>query len=307
MRSTAHALLVLGALTLGTTTVHAAVIDGKLDPAYGPAQTTQTCMSTMGRPPGPPGQVDYSDGQALDEGFGYVENGVLYLFFSGNLDFWWSLEGTTEWLPLDVFIDCNPGGQNQLLASNPTFDYAYDLKKMAGLTFDDGFTADYWLSLGGNLYSWPRLQAWMAELPASGGGAGGMLGYATCGGPGTLTGGTNPFGIMATLDDSNTGGVPQGCGLASGAGVTTGVEWAIPLAALRHPTGCIRVCAFLSYGDHSALFNQVVGPLPAGSCNLGAASSVNFAAIPGDQFFTMCSLATPVHPSSWGRLKTHYR
>ena len=75
---------------------------------------------------------------------------------------------------------------------------------MAGLTFDSDFSADYWLSMGGNAGTWPRIQAYYGELPASGGGSGAYLGMADCGGPGTLSGGTNPYGFLVTVDE------PQG-------------------------------------------------------------------------------------------------
>ena len=58
---------------------------------------------------------------------------------------------------------------------------------------------------------------------------------------------------------------------------------------------------------NSQLFNQVLGPLPPGTCNLGAASGVNFANIAGNQFFEVCPAATPVMHSSWGALKSIYR
>ena len=285
----------------------AATIDGRLDPQYGPAlsiQTTQTSQADA-----IDGQLDFSGGSELDAAYGYIENGTLYLFFSGNLMFLWDLEGQTLWLPLDIFIDSTPGGQNALLSNNPAPDpFAYNLNNLAGLTFDSGFAADYWLSLGGNGGTWPRLQAYEGALPSAGGGAGAFLGSGSCGGPGTLSGGSNPDGIQVTLDDRNVSGVTSGCGAASGAGVTTGAEWAIPLAAIGNPSGCVKVCAFVSFGDHSQLFNQVLGPLPAGTCNLGVASAVNFASIPGDQFFTVCpGGATPARHATWGSLKSIYR
>jgi len=51
----------------------------------------------------------------------------------------------------------------------------------------------------------------------------------------------------------------------------------------------------------------VLGPLPPGTCDLGPASGVNFAAIAGDQYVTICPAATPARASSWGSLKTIYR
>jgi hypothetical protein len=288
--------------------IHAATIDGKLDAAYGPALVTQANQANgIGIDPISGSNNDCLGGE-LDEAYAYVDNNTLYLFLSGNTIFYWNIEGQTVWLPLDIFIDSRSGGQNTLLGNNPTLDFAYDMTMLQGLTFDAGFEADYWLSIGGNSgFTWPNLQAYYAELPTAGGGAGAYLGQTPCAGTGTLSGGTNPFGIMATIDESNTAGVTHGCGVSSGAGVTTGVEWAIPLAAIGNPSGCFRICAFLSSGNHSMLYNQVLGPLPPGNCGLGPASGVNFASIPGEQFFTVCPQPTPTHSSTWGRLKAIYR
>jgi hypothetical protein len=298
-------LLAGAALFAAATSASAVTIDGTLDADYGAPLTLQTTQTTnKGQPPG---AVDFCVGGELDAGYGFIANGTLYLFFAGNASLWWTLEGVTEWQPLDLFIDSKPGGQSQLLATNPTIDSFYDMKPMAGLTFDAGFGADYWLSVGGNAYGFPKLYAYYADLPTTGGGAGEFLGNTSCGGPGTPAGGTNPYGIQVTLDNRNTAGVTLGCGAASGAGVATGIEWAIPLAAIGNPTGCIKVCAFMNRADHAYLFNQVLGSLPPGTCDLGPASSVNFGAIPGDQYFTICPAATPTHASSWGKVKTIYR
>ena len=283
------------ALLLSARPAGAVNIDGRLDVEYGAALITQTTQT--GDNDNDVGKVDYSWGSELDGGYGYVANGVLYLFLSGNSLFRWTIEAQTVWLPVDVFIDSRPGGQNQLLSNNPSPDsYFYNVNQAAGLTFDSGFEADYWLSLGGNsnIGSWPMVMAYEGELPTAGGGAGEFLGSTACGGPGTLSGGTNPFGIQATVDESNVAGVTHGCGASSGAGVITGIEWAIPLVAIGNPTGCIKVCAYVGYGDHSGLLNQVLGPLPPGTCNLGAASSANFASIDGDQFFSVCPTANGV-------------
>jgi hypothetical protein len=285
----------------------AAAITGTLTPAYGTELVVQTTQTTADAASGT--TVELANGYELDAGYGYIADGALHLFFTGNLAKFIQLEGfIPRWLPMDIFLDTRSGGQNQLLPNNPiieTFDA--DMTKMTGLTFDPGFEADWWFCLEGDLSSITKLKAYQAELPTAGGGAGAKLGVGTCGGPGTLSGGTNPFGVEATLDDRNMAGVTQGCGAASGAGVTTGIEWSIPLAAIGNPTECIRVCAFAANGDHSQLFNQVLGPLPPGTCNLGASSAVNFGGIAGDQFFSVCPAATPTRHSTWGALKSIYR
>jgi hypothetical protein len=148
----------------------------------------------------------------------------------------------------------------------------------------------------------------MAELPTAGGGAGTDLGTTLSGASQPLAGGTNPFGVSVALNDSNTAGVTAGCGAWSGPEIGSGIELVIPLAAIGNPTGCLRVCAFLPSNDQAQLHNQVLGPLPPGTCDLGPAGSVDFGAIPGSQWFTVCPNGpTPTKRSSWGALKSAYR
>ncbi len=299
-----HPLLVaLAALALSAATAPAATVSGSLTPAYGAPLVVQTTQTTVD---GLYGAIDQSSGSELDAGYAYAANDTLYLFLAGNLQFWLQLEGNITHIdPLFVFLDTQPGGQGTLLAGDPRVDAWFDLSALAGLKFDADFEPDWAFGLGSA--TWPTLRAYEAELAAGGGGAGTFLGNATCGGPGALSGGGNPFGVAVTLDDRNTGGVTQGCGASSGAGVNTGIEWAIPLAAIGNPTGCIRVCAFLEPFNTSSLLDQVLGPLPAGTCDPGPASGVDFSAIPGEQFFSVCPQATPARRVPWGRLKAAYR
>jgi hypothetical protein len=296
-------LITFGSVASATT------VSGTLGPQYGSAQSTQTSQSNVGGANDPSTQVNSSAGSQLDAAYGYISDGTLYLFFSGNLTFWLQLEGgITHWLPLDLFIDSGAGGQHQLVATNPTIDSDYDMTKMTGLTFDSGFAPDYWLSFGGNSgYPLTYLHAYFAELPAGGGGSGAYLGQTQPGPPGVLSGGTNPNGIQVTLDDSNQLGDGSGCGAASSPSVSTGIEWAIPLAAIGNPTGCVRVCAFVSSRDHSSISNQVMGPIPPGACSLTPAAATDFSGVPGDQFFSVCPGATPTRHETWGTLKTLYR
>jgi hypothetical protein len=289
----------------------AVTVSGTLGPQYGSPLVVQTSQSNVGGTGDPTAPANTNGGSQLDAAYGYISSGTLYLFFSGNLTFWLQLEGLIpHWLPLDVFIDCAPGGQHQLLANNPAIEPgSYDLNKTAGLTFDDGFAADYWLSLGGSFAEspWPRMNAYFATLPTAGGGSGAYLGGTLPGAPGVLSGGTNPDGIQVAFDDGNQLGLGGGCGAAAPVAVSTGIEWAIPLAAIGNPTGCIRVCAFVANQDHSMISNQVMGPIPPGTCSLTPAAATDFSSVPGDQFFTICLGATPVRHGSWGTLKALYR
>lgn len=109
------------------------------------------------------------------------------------------------------------------------------------------------------------------------------------------------------MDNSNGAGVTAGCAAGSGSGVTTGVEWAIPLGAIGDPTGCVTVSVFVANAGGSPLGNQVLGPLPPGTCALGAPAGVDFSSIPGNQYFTVCPGTTSALSSTWGRIKTIYR
>lgn len=305
MNPLARFALVAVALGVTASAAFAIVIDGKLDAAYGPpvvVQTTQTDLSDNTTDQGP----GFSYGSELDAAYGVIEGDSLELFITGNLTRAYNAELMNLWLPLQLFFDTRDGGQNTLGTANPSPDPYYDLNAMAGLTFDAGFAPDYWMACGAGPYD-PPLRVFYGELPTAGGGAGAYLGTSTPGGNGVLSGGVNPFNVEAAIDDRNVGGVTAGCGAASGAGATTGIEFSIPLAALGNPTGCIRVCALVSGSGNSTILNQVLGPMPPGTCDPGAASGVDFGTIPGAQFFTICPLSVPVRPTTWGSLKAIYR
>ncbi len=270
----------------------APTIDGTLDPQYGSPLSVQTTQTNS--PDALEGAVEYSRGSELDQAFAFVPDGVLYLFLAGNQAACCPWEFAVEHR-LEIFIDSKPGGQNQLRADNQVIS-----PNLAGLTFDAGFSPDYWIGR-----TW--VSAYYCTLPADSGGTGYWLGSVSPQGTGVLTGGTNPYGILASHDWRNTAGVTAGCGPGSGAGVTTGMEWAIPLSAIGNPTECIRVCAMVTSGSQYYLYNQVLGPLPADFCDLAVAGTVNFATVPGQQFMNLCWGYVPAPPCTWGRLKAAYR
>jgi hypothetical protein len=300
------------AALLATAAAAAPVVDGSLDAGYGAALVTQTTQTSLGD--ASQGLVDFAFGSELDAGYGTVADGVLHLFLSGNLMFQErGMEPGHRYDEVDVYIDSESGGQNVLRADNPAVGSTYHpLNQRAGLRFDADFAPDHWFnsalnSAGSNLSAPYALKVCSATLPAGSGGTGGFLGQSSPGGPGTLTGGTNPSGVAAAIDNRNVAGVGAGCAAASGAGAATGIELAIPLAAIGSPTGCVRVCAVvISYWDGS-VSNQVLGPLPAGTCALGLPSTVDFSLISGDQSFSVCPESVPVRGSTWGSLKAIYR
>lgn len=292
----------------------AITLDGRLDLEYGAAlsvQATATYPLDNAR-----GHIAWSDGSELDALYATVDGGVLYLFLAGNQ---YATPNPSD--PgffadhLHLFFDTRPGGQQVLRSDNfdvgPYPGHAV-LNNMAGLTFEPGFEADWWL---GEIvfdpqitYLPPRLFAWRAELLGAGGGPGEYLGETAAGPAAGLTGGSNPLAVQAAFDNSNVAGVPQGCAPASSAGVTTGIEWAIPLAALGNPEGCVRMLAFFTYKGAFWMGNQALPPLPTGICAaIAPPSALDFGAQAGEQALTVCGTSVPAVRGTWGRLKTIYR
>lgn len=269
---------IASAAVAGTPTV-----DGTADGAYGAALAVQNTQTSFGD--SNLGLVDWANGSELDQGFATIEGGVLYIVLSGNME--------SNFNKLELFIDCLPGGQNKLRGDNPDVDFN-GLNRMGddgsgnGLTFDAGFEADFWIGFtggdgGGGVYS---IFCNYAELLTSGGGTGYYLGSGGAVTDGTLIGGNNPNNILITINNSNVGGVTGGTGAGDGSGVVTGVEYAIPLAALGNPTGDIKMSAMVNGGGHDFLSNQVLAGIGGGD-HLGEPRNTNLANIAGDQFFVL--------------------
>lgn len=295
-------------LAFAASAAHAQLATGNWTVAYGAPLVTQTTQST-GKFPG--GGRAASGAYELDAAYGYIDGGALHLLLTGNIVLAWNIEGTIVTSPVELFLDTREGGENPLLANNPVvIPYAFDLTQFTGLRFDSGFAPDWWFAVGGSTNHiadlWVR--AAMAELPTAGGGAGSDLGEVHERASAPLTGGVDPFGISVAVNDSNTVGVTLGCGAWSGPEIRSGIEWVIPLAAIGNPTGCIRACAFdPTMLDVSRISNQMLGPLPPGTCDLGPAGAVDLAAIPGAQWFTICPNPSPVHARSLGAIRAIYR
>src|SRR6202030_2935724 len=130
------------------------------------------------------------------------------------------------------------------------------------LTFDPGFAPNYWMDVvclsSTSFFNYAQL--WPGGTNSSGLATNGYFLGKTGSTNGTLVGGTNPFLIQATINNSNTNGVDKGnssfgcytnaAGVPGGnaaqaLAVTTGFEMAIPLAALRNPTGAVAICAVI--------------------------------------------------------------
>jgi hypothetical protein len=126
------------------------VIDGRADVAdgYGAALSTQNTNTQFGNATNGDA-VNGGGGSEINQVFGRVSGGRLYVTIAGNLE--------TNFNKMEVFIDSVAGGVNQIeetalpagvdafcCGGLGTTDGA--LQRMDGLTFDAGFNADYLLS-----------------------------------------------------------------------------------------------------------------------------------------------------------------
>jgi hypothetical protein len=273
------------------------VVDGDAEGAYGTPLAVQGITTGFGDHVGAPPPAGDCYGSELDAAYGQIvgdlASGYLQVVLAGNLQ--------SNFNKLDVFIDARPGaGQNSLLGNNPDLDFNGLNSGMgatateAGLTFDQGFDADavMFFTLGGGAPN--TMYVNFGQLLTNGGGVGGYAGDgqwdASLNAHVLLPSNPNNFyGISAALNNSNIAGVDGGPDgqASSGAGVTTGLEFRIPLAAIDWDgTSDIKVCAFINSGNHGSMSNQVLGGLPVGSANLNTGRP-NFAAIAGDQFFVV--------------------
>ena len=189
---------------------------------------------------------------------------------------------STSW---KYFIDAAAGGQNTLSGDNPDVDFN-GLNRLGadgtdpGLTFDDGFTSDYYyvVSAGND-----PVEVYVNTAETMGpGGQGAFLG----GGVGTSHMLSN--GGHVALNNSNTAGVTDMT--VTGADmVATGVELSIPLSAIGNPAGEVKITAFINSSNRDAVSNQVLCGLGGDSTNLGEPRQVDFSSIAGDQFFAFCA------------------
>lgn len=278
--------LALAAAAVSTASSAAfAAPDGVAESAYGPALAVQSVQTQFGN--SNLGNPLTANGSELDQAYGRIEGGVLKIILTGNLE--------TNFNKLELFFDTGAGGQNQLRGDNADVDFN-GLNRMGndgsgnGLKFDAGFDADFYMTItGGNTGSAIQYFSNFATLPTSGGGSGTFVGGSA--NDSSLISGA--LGINIAVDNSNTGGVGGGTAADSGAGVLTGVEIEIPLAALGNALGDIRIVAFINGGGHDFLSNQVLGGLPGDFGNLGEPRTVDFSQIAGNQFFTVGSGVIP--------------
>ncbi len=292
MKIATHTVLAAAAVAaiagLATNASAQVTIDGSLaGDGYGPALTVQDSLTNFGN--NADADLALANGSEINAVYGQIANDTLYLVFTGNLE--------SNFNKFELFIDSVAGGQNvidtqannpDMPGTNPDVDFGA-LGNLAGLTFDAGFEADYYFTATGGNDPYEAFANY-AVLGDPDGGV--FLG----GGPGRTIDGAND--VDYAIDNSNIDGVMAGVGLAdltAAEAVTTGLEFAIPLAAIGNPTGDISVSAFINGGGHDFLSNQVVGGV-GGLDNLGAPAAVDFSAIAGDQFVVIPNGGTPALP-----------
>jgi len=282
-------------------------VDGTVDGAYGCPVAVQLLATSFGKNTNT--NLINAGGSELDAAYGLVANNTLFLLLAGNIQ----ANGNR----VHIFFMTGPNGENTLTNVNPNgFDNSSGRSVLNwmgptnspagnGLTFDPGFAPNYYMNMscGTTTSSFNYAQLWPGGTNSSGLATNGYFLGRTGSTNGTLTGGTNPFGIQATVNNSNTNGVDKGIVLAGGftygcytnsAGpggnaaqalsVTTGIEMAIPLAALGNPTGTVAICAFIGNNGSigAQMSNQILGPFGTNDptfCMTGPGKTTNTASV----------------------------
>lgn len=263
----------------------APTLDGMLDASYGPARSVQTVQTQFGD--------NFSE---LNAAYAQVDGGTLYLLLTGQVE--------NNFNKLNIFIDSVAGGENMLTAdannggTNPENDNWAN--KHNGMMFDSGFAADYMIigrngNAGGDRFD--------LDYAVVGGGLGNFEAATDIFG-GTFTGvnaAALPIGIGVGYDNSNVAGVIGGTDAAdqsAALAVTTGLEFAIPLAAIGNPANPagIKISAMVNGSNHDYLSNQILGGLAPPQGNLGGdgagngtgnLSGIDFKNFAGNQHFAV--------------------
>ncbi len=286
------------------------IVDGTMDPGYGCPVAIQQLSTSYGKNTST--NIMAATGSELDAAYGVIMNNNLFLLLTGNIQ----ANGNR----VHIFFMTGPGGQNTLTNVNPnnvdTFSGQSVLNWMgptnsptpgAGLTFDPGFAPNYWMDVSATSTQvfFNYAQLWPGGTNALGVATNGYYLGSNGGTNGALIGGTNPYFIQATVNNSNTMGVdggPTGCHcgcpgtnsvieatLATNA--TTGIELGIPLAALGSPTGSIAICAFIgNNGVGLQMSDQILGAFATNSCMVGPGRVANLPYVvlgnyPGQHYF----------------------
>jgi hypothetical protein len=245
------------------------VVNGSYDPAFGAplAYDMQSTGNFGDNNAVVPAAQSWSNGSEIDAAYATVQNNTLYVFLAGNLrglntnvpaDAALQPYGATDFL--DMFIQTGTGGVSTVPidsnghVANLTFAANYYVNMQE---YDNGPSDTN--NLDSNIYTH------LFNLETS---TNTYLGNSSPG-AGSIAG--NNLGIQATLDNSNIAGIAPGYipSDADLAAITTGMEFAIPLADITEAGqsltagDTITILALIADKGQDYISNQVVS-LPAG-------------------------------------------
>ena len=272
--------------SFGAITVTGSLADGVTD--FGTPLATQTIQTGFGKSTDPSGAS--TGGSELDDAYGAIENGNLYLLLTGNI------EAGTAANHINIYIADGRAGQSTLNVAAGT-----TLANSNGSTFSPNFGSGATYVVDSNDYS-GTLYTDAYDLV---GNTNSYLGSAVPdgGAPTVLSN-----GISIALNNTNVLGQPvvntPGAAVTTAQDLTatTGLEVAIPLSLLGNPTGSIEVLALINGGGDGYLSNQLLPGLAVGTGNLGNPNGVadfNFGSTPGE-FFTVGAVPEPASLSLIG-------
>lgn len=255
--------------------------DGVVEPDLGGPLAVQTRQTALGDSDA--GSAGPANGSELDTLHARIDCGALHLALGGNLE----SNGTN----LELFIDHSPGGQQVISgATGP-------LGAFNGLTLESGFQADTWVSLTMES-SEPPLPPFMYTVRFTEFTGMGWT-PVTVAGQSDITSGSYLVGgdigapsIRAAVNNSNTAGVGEGVGSASGLGVEHGIEVSIPLGALADPLCGAKLVAFLTDQTRTEISNQGLPAFPGTEPIVGPPGSTDFSSIPGVQFVAISEISS---------------
>lgn len=194
--------------------------------------------------------------------------------------------GPTDGTAMAIFLQTGAGGANIINTSNQSAPPG-GLPQISGTTMDAGFAPDHLFFInfaGGSIYT-DQLALTPSTSIKTYRGAGTINS-----GVGTLSGGTNPGGLLVAMDNANTSGV-TGSSVAGAALATTGLEVRIPYSDLGLPAAAtLRAGATVRIGmglvrTNGQWSNQWLPGVPFGTGDLGLDPNLN--AYAGAQFVTI--------------------
>jgi glycosidase len=240
-----------------------ASINGSYDPAFGSALGVQTDATGFG--------LNYSE---LDGAYGFITNGNLYLFLSGNLQ--------NNGNNINLFIG-GTNGQSTLSAANPGNLGLNNLSVMNGSEFSPGFSAIYAFNISNTNKTLTVSQYNLTNNTTVN-----ALGSLTESGN-IVANGTVDNSVVVGFNNNNSRSQAANVGTGS-----TGLELAIPLSLIGNPGVPIEVLADINGNQEVYLSNQFLPGLASGTANLGA-PIFNFSST-AVEYFTVPASSSRVLP-----------